>query len=137
MCHGVCARFSGGKDSGRDEITVPRVREAQPSRNPERESQADVAEYSAHGGADDESEPERGAEHSELRRALIDRRHVGNVCARRRNARRGDPRNHASDEQPRHGWGESHYEIVEAESEVGEKHHGAAPVAVRQRTDDR
>jgi hypothetical protein len=64
------------------------------------------------------------------RRALLGRRHVGDIGVGGGDARRADAGDYASDEQPPQVRRERHQDEVEPEPEVGEQDQRPAPVAI-------
>ena len=78
-----------------------RSRRLEAGRDPERQARIDRAGEAAERRTEHEAGAERDAEHAEARRALLRRRHVGDVGEAGRDARRRDAGNDAPDEQPR------------------------------------
>src|SRR2546426_3961710 len=115
-----------------DEEPVHGAPERHRRRGPERRAEVDPAEEAAEGGAHDEPDPPRRADHPERGRATLRRRHVRDVRGSGGVARGGDPGEDPPDEQPGEGRREGHDDVVEAEADRGEDQDGAAAEAVRE-----
>src|SRR5207248_10313025 len=89
-------------------------------------------QQAANGRAEDEAESEGRADHSHALRAILLRRHVGDVGLRRRDVAARDAVNDSTDEEHPDGRRKSEYEESEARPKKREEEYGTPPVPVRQ-----
>src|SRR5205814_7594373 len=118
------------KRGGQHEISVNRVGEAEKCRRPEGKAQIMVAEKSADGRADDESQAECGADESERLGAFIGRSDVGDIGEGGGNIGGGDAGNEAAHKKPAKRWRHSHENVVNRQAETRNEDDGAPAEAV-------
>ena len=97
-------RRSGGSDSGSTKIAVGGIGEAEAGRHPERQPRVEAPRMPPSAGPSTKPMPKAAPISPNALRALLRRRHVGDVGVGRGEARRRDARDDAADEQPRSGW---------------------------------
>ena len=119
---------------GKNEISVRAIRRAERPATQNGSRRSNVAEHAAHGRSDDEAEPERGASSPNFAA-----RCSGGVTSAMYALAVGkldDVIPETRDQgRANHRGRERHQQIVDAESEVGEQHHGTPPKAIRERAD--
>ena len=131
------ARRSGGSDSGRISKPYSVLAKLKPAatQNGSRGSMPPSRPPTA--GPRMKPAPKADADLAEHRRALLRRRDVGDIGECRRDARRGDARDHPADEQPDQRRRQRHQHIVERQPEIRQQHHRPPAEPVRQAAEDR
>ncbi len=115
-----------------------RIGEREGGRDEERRAGAPmIADDAAECRPDDEADAEGRARQSEIRRALLGRRHVRDIGVDRRVGRARDARQEASDEQPGDGRRRARDRIIDRERDQRDDEHGPAAEAVAQVSDRR
>src|SRR5260221_637615 len=116
---------------GQHEVAVGDVHQRHRAGHPEWQPRIDLAKDAAQRGTEDEAQPEGRAHHPEGPGARFRGRHVGDGGEGGGEPRGRDPRDHAPHEEPGEVRRERHEEIIAAEAEARDQHHGTAPESIR------
>jgi len=127
----------GRKGFRQNEETIKKIGEAETGGDPERHAEMSRAEKTADGRANDESHPERCAEHAEFLCALFGGRNVSDVGKRSGDVGSSDSGNEATNEKPAKIRRESHENVVEAKTEAGKQDHWTAAETIRPGSQER
>src|SRR6202030_1801644 len=105
--------FFQGKRFGQNKKTVERVRKAQSAGDPKRQARSGIAKQTCTRRAQDKSDPESRAPHSQWPRSFFRRDDIGSAGGACRSRRRRDPGNNAPEEEPSERRRQCHHDVIE------------------------